>query len=63
MVPEAADVQDTGLTFGNGGVNSSDIVAMRVLTSGATVQKVYGDLGCESATAFIVMFKKALKRH
>jgi AraC-like DNA-binding protein len=53
-------VQETGLTFGQWRRQLHLIVALRALASGATVQKVAGDLGYESATAFIVMFKKAL---
>ncbi|MBB4004173.1 AraC family transcriptional regulator [Aurantimonas endophytica] len=52
--------QETGLTFGQWRQRLHLIVALRELASGATVQKVSGDLGYESATAFIVMFKKAL---
>ena len=33
---------------------------LRELAAGATVQRVAGDLGYESTTAFIVMFRKAL---
>src|SRR6266702_150547 len=36
------------------------IVAIRELASGASVQQVSADLGYESVTAFITMFKKAL---
>ena len=36
------------------------VIALRKLATGATVQRVSSDLGYESATAFIVMFKKAL---
>jgi len=36
------------------------VIALRELAGGATVQKVAGDLGYESTTAFIVMFRKAL---
>lgn len=35
-------------------------VALRALSMGSTVQQVSGDLGYESVTAFITMFKKAL---
>jgi AraC-like DNA-binding protein len=36
------------------------IVALHQLASGATVQQVAGNLGYDSVTAFITMFKKAL---
>jgi AraC-like DNA-binding protein len=36
------------------------IVALRELTSGASVQQVSADLGYDSVAAFITMFKKAL---
>jgi len=53
-------VQETGLTFGRWRRQLHLVIALRELAGGATVQKVAGDLGYESATAFIVMFKKAL---
>jgi AraC-like DNA-binding protein len=53
-------VQETGLTFGRWRQQLHLVVALRELASGATVQRVSSDLGYESATAFIVMFKKAL---
>ncbi|SKA24378.1 AraC family transcriptional regulator [Consotaella salsifontis] len=53
-------VRETGLTFGQWRRQLHLIVALRELASGATVQKVSSDLGYESPTAFIVMFKKAL---
>ncbi|MEH2485168.1 AraC-like DNA-binding protein [Bradyrhizobium sp. AZCC 2230] len=36
------------------------IVAIRELATGASVQQVSADLGYESVTAFITMFRKAL---
>jgi methylphosphotriester-DNA--protein-cysteine methyltransferase len=36
------------------------IIALRELAAGASVQQVSADLGYESVTAFITMFKKAL---
>ncbi|MNU09653.1 Helix-turn-helix domain protein [compost metagenome] len=36
------------------------IVALRSLAAGATVQQISGDLGYESVSAFITMFKKTL---
>jgi AraC-like DNA-binding protein len=53
-------VKETGLTFGRWRQQLHLIVALRELASGASVQRVSGDLGYKSATAFITMFKKAL---
>ena len=53
-------VQETGLTFGRWRRQLHLVIALRELASGATVQRVSSELGYESATAFIVMFKKAL---
>jgi AraC-like DNA-binding protein len=53
-------VRETGLTFGRWRQQLHLIVAIRELASGASVQQVSGDLGYESVTAFITMFKKAL---
>jgi AraC-like DNA-binding protein len=53
-------VKETGLTFGRWRQQLQLIVALRSLASGATVQQVSGDLGYESVSAFITMFKKAL---
>ncbi|CDZ64295.1 HTH-type transcriptional regulator YeaM [Neorhizobium galegae bv. orientalis] len=52
--------QETGLTFGRWRQQLQLIVALRSLAAGATVQQVSGDLGYESVSAFITMFKKAL---
>ncbi|NLS18596.1 helix-turn-helix transcriptional regulator [Rhizobium sp. P40RR-XXII] len=52
--------QETGLTFGRWRQQLQLIIAIRSLASGATVQKVSADLGYESVSAFITMFKKAL---
>ncbi len=52
--------QETGLTFGRWRQQSQLIIAIRSLAAGATVQQVSGDLGYESVSAFITMFKKAL---
>ncbi|MDR6819943.1 AraC-like DNA-binding protein [Neorhizobium sp. 2083] len=54
--------QETGLTFGRWRQQLQLIVAIRSLAAGATVQQVSGDLGYESVSAFITMFKKALGR-
>ena len=53
-------VQETGLTFGRWRRQLHLVIAMRKLAGGATVQRVSSELGYESATAFIIMFKKAL---
>ncbi|MFT3801115.1 MAG: helix-turn-helix transcriptional regulator [Burkholderiaceae bacterium] len=52
--------RETGLTFGRWRQQLHLIVALRQLAGGATVQRVAGDLGYDSVTAFITMFKKAL---
>lgn len=51
---------ETGLTFGRWRQQLQLIVALKNLATGATVQQVSGDLGYESVSAFITMFKKAL---
>jgi AraC-like DNA-binding protein len=53
-------VNETGLTFGRWRRQLHLIVAIRELASNASVQQVSADLGYESVTAFITMFKKAL---
>jgi AraC-like DNA-binding protein len=53
-------VKETGLSFGRWRHQLHLIVALRELASGATVQQVSADLGYESVSAFITMFKKAL---
>ncbi len=52
--------QETGMTFGRWRQQLQLIIAIRSLAAGATVQRVSGDLGYESVSAFITMFKKAL---
>ncbi|WP_416067299.1 AraC family transcriptional regulator [Rhizobium sp. ZK1] len=52
--------QETGLTFGRWRQQLQLIIAIRSLAAGAPVQQVSGDLGYESVSAFITMFKKAL---
>ncbi|MBR0835038.1 helix-turn-helix transcriptional regulator [Bradyrhizobium manausense] len=52
--------KQTGLTFGRWRQQLHLIVAIRELAAGASVQQVSADLGYESVTAFITMFKKAL---
>jgi AraC-like DNA-binding protein len=53
-------VRETGLPFGRWRQQLHLIVALRELASGASVQRVSADLGYQSVTAFITMFKKAL---
>ncbi|CUW96951.1 helix-turn-helix transcriptional regulator [Rhizobium pusense] len=53
-------IQETGLSFGRWRRQLHLVIALRELAGGATVQQVAGDLGYESTTAFIVMFRKAL---
>ncbi|WP_105431853.1 helix-turn-helix transcriptional regulator [Neorhizobium sp. T6_25] len=53
-------VEETGLSFGRWRRQLHLVIALRELAGGATVQRVAGDLGYESTTAFIVMFKKSL---
>lgn len=53
-------VRETGLTFGRWRQQMHLIVAIRQLSCGASVQNISADLGYESVTAFITMFKKAL---
>jgi AraC-like DNA-binding protein/quercetin dioxygenase-like cupin family protein len=53
-------VEETGLSFGRWRRQLHLVIALRELAGGASVQQVAGDLGYESTTAFIVMFKKVL---
>jgi AraC-like DNA-binding protein len=53
-------VQETGLSFGRWRRQLHLVIALRELAGGATVQQVAGELGYESTSAFIVMFRKAL---
>jgi len=55
-------MRETGLTFGRWRQQLHLIVALRQLASGESVQRVAGNLGYDSVTAFITMFKKALGR-
>ncbi|MET1113563.1 MAG: helix-turn-helix transcriptional regulator [Comamonas sp.] len=52
--------QETGLTFGRWRQQLHILIALRQLSEGASVQQVGGNLGYDSVTAFITMFKKAL---
>ncbi|MBX9596500.1 MAG: helix-turn-helix transcriptional regulator [Roseomonas sp.] len=52
--------QETGMTFGRWRRQLHLIVALRQLAAGQSVQRVAEELGYESVTAFITMFKKSL---
>lgn len=52
-------LSETGLSFGQWRQQLHLIVALRELAAGYSVQEVSGDLGYNSVTAFITMFKKA----
>jgi AraC-like DNA-binding protein len=51
---------ETGMTFGCWRQQLHIIIALQRLSAGALVQRVAEDLGYESVSAFITMFKKAL---
>ncbi|TFW26527.1 AraC family transcriptional regulator [Duganella callida] len=53
-------LSETGMTFGRWRQQLQIIVALRWLYAGTQVQRVAEDLGYESVSAFITMFKKAL---
>ena len=53
-------VQETGLSFGRWRQQLHIILALQWLSRGATVQNVASDLGYESASSFVTMFRKAL---
>ncbi|GAA4343431.1 helix-turn-helix transcriptional regulator [Pigmentiphaga soli] len=53
-------LRETGLTFGRWRRQLHLIVALRWLAAGASVQRVANDLGYDSVTAFITMFRKSL---
>ncbi|VVE71155.1 AraC family transcriptional regulator [Pandoraea captiosa] len=53
-------VKETGLSFGRWRQQLHLLIAVRELASGVPVQRVSENLGYESVTAFITMFKKAL---
>lgn len=55
-------VKETGLSFGRWRQQLHLIVALRELAAGMSVQQVSAELGYESVTAFITMFKKSLGR-
>lgn len=53
-------VKETGMTFGRWRQRLYLIIATRQLASGVSVQRVAENLGYDSPSAFITMFKKAL---
>ncbi|WP_437969172.1 helix-turn-helix transcriptional regulator [Sorangium sp. So ce260] len=53
-------VEETGLSFGRWRQQLHIILAIQKLSRGATVQSVALDLGYESASSFVTMFRKAL---
>lgn len=53
-------VKETGMTFGRWRQQLHLLVALTLLSGGASVQQVSDALGYESATSFILMFRKAL---
>lgn len=53
-------VQETGLTFGRWRQQLHIILAIQRMSRGASVQSVGSDLGYESASSFVTMFRKAL---
>lgn len=53
-------LQETGMSFGRWRQQFHIILALQWLSQGASVQSVAIDLGYESASSFVVMFRKAL---
>ena len=53
-------VRETGLSFGRWRQQLHIILAIQGMARGATVQSVASDLGYESASSFVTMFRKAL---
>ena len=53
-------VAETGMTFGRWRQQLHIIIALQRLSAGASVQSVSEDLGYETVSAFITMFRKAL---
>lgn len=51
---------ETGMTFGRWRQQIHLMVALQQLASGASVQRVSAELGYESVSAFITMFRKSL---
>ncbi len=52
--------RETGMTFGKWRQQLYLLIAVRMLVTGSSVQNIAYELGYESPTAFITMFKKAL---
>jgi AraC-like DNA-binding protein len=53
-------VKETGLSFGRWRQQLHIILALQKLSRGASVQSVADQLGYESASSFVTMFRKAL---
>lgn len=53
-------LRETGMTFGQWRQRVQIIIALQRLAAGQPVQRISADLGYESVSAFITMFKKAL---
>jgi len=53
-------VKETGMTFGRWRQRLQILIAMQRLTAGSSVQTVSLDLGYETPSAFITMFKKTM---
>jgi AraC-like DNA-binding protein len=53
-------LQETGMSFGRWRQQLHIILALQWLSQGTSVQSVATDLGYESASSFVVMFRKAL---
>lgn len=53
-------LQETGMSFGRWRQQFHIILALQWLSQGASVQSVATDLGYESASSFVFMFRKAL---
>lgn len=53
-------VQETGLSFGRWRQQLHIILALQRLSRGASVQSVAGELGYESASSFVTMFRRSL---
>jgi AraC-like DNA-binding protein len=55
-------VQETGLSFGRWRHQLHVILAIQSLSRGASVKNVASDLGYESASSFVTMFRKVLAK-
>lgn len=55
-------LKETGMTFGAWRRQLHIVISLRLLTEGKSVQIVSEQLGYDSVSAFITMFKKALKK-